>query len=263
MCTDYFDRIAMASSASSGVYDDHAHMDISSDDEPFVEIVSSDDDLDDFQSFALTEPVHDGEPLVDDVLAVGPQLNQFIIIGHPNGAHTIDYIPLDVVPLAAVPGDIVVSDDEDDVPVIHVGHPDDDIGDRKVLDIANLEVSSPVVSVIDISSSDVSGNASSTEIRRAGLRVDATDSSFDTIPIATPSLEDTLTPVSAPVDSLPVAPLDIQTPHATPVTPVPGCSLPPPTTDPHQVDLPTIFSHEIPPPRPREGTSRQPPCFDT
>ncbi|MFS7936195.1 hypothetical protein Hanom_Chr05g00412641 [Helianthus anomalus] len=73
MCTDYFDRFAMASSASSGVYDDHAYMDISSDDEPFVEIVSSDDeDLDDFQPFALPDPVHDGEHLVDDILTVGP-----------------------------------------------------------------------------------------------------------------------------------------------------------------------------------------------
>ncbi|MFS7913243.1 hypothetical protein Hanom_Chr02g00139531 [Helianthus anomalus] len=104
MCTDYFDRIAMASSASSGVYDDHAHMDISSNDEPFVEIVSSDDeDLDDFQPFALPGFVQDGEPLVDGVLAVGPQLNQFIIIGHPDGAHIVDYIPPDVVSLAAVP----------------------------------------------------------------------------------------------------------------------------------------------------------------
>ncbi|MFS7913244.1 hypothetical protein Hanom_Chr02g00139541 [Helianthus anomalus] len=239
MCTDYFDRIAMASSASSGVYDDHAHMDISSNDEPFVEIVSSDDeDLDDFQPFTLPGFVHDGEPLVDGVLAVGPQLNQFIIIGHPDGAHIVDYIPLD-----------------DDVPVIHVGHPEDDIGDGEVLDIAILEVSSPIVSVIDISSSDVSDDASSTEICRAGLRADATDSSFDTIPIATLSHDHTLTPVSAPVDSLPVAPLDIQTPHTTPVTPVPGCSLPPPTTDPHQVDLPTIFSHEIPAPHPGEATS--------
>ncbi|MFS7912343.1 hypothetical protein Hanom_Chr02g00128861 [Helianthus anomalus] len=107
--------------------------------------MSDDGDLDDFQPFALPDPIHDGEPLVDDVLAVGPQLDQFIIIGHRDGAHIIDYIPLDVVPLEAVPGDIVISDDEDDIPVIHVGHPDDDIGDQEVLDIAILEVSSPVV----------------------------------------------------------------------------------------------------------------------
>ncbi|MFS7953910.1 hypothetical protein Hanom_Chr07g00624131 [Helianthus anomalus] len=125
MCTDYFDRIAMASSVSSGVYDDHAHRDISFDDEPFP--------------FALPNPVHDGEPLVDEILAVGPQLNQFIIIDHPDGAHIVDYIPLDVVPLAGVPGDVVIFDDEDDVPVIHVGHPDDAIGGGENLDIAILE----------------------------------------------------------------------------------------------------------------------------
>ncbi|MFS7936196.1 hypothetical protein Hanom_Chr05g00412651 [Helianthus anomalus] len=150
---------------------------------------------------------------------------------------------------------MAVSDDEDDIPVIHVGHPDDDIGDGEVLDIAILEVSSPVVSVIDISSSDTSDDASSTEIRQAGLRADATESSFHSIPIVTPSPDHTLAPISAHVHSLPVAPLDTQTPHTTPVIPVPGCPLPPLITDSHQIDLPTIFSYEIPTPRPREGTS--------
>ncbi|KAJ0442077.1 hypothetical protein HanOQP8_Chr16g0610631 [Helianthus annuus] len=263
MCTDYFDRSAMASSASSGVYDDHTYMDISSDGEPLVEIVSFDDeDLDDFQPFTLPDPVHDREPLVDDVLAVGPQLNQFIIIGHPDGAHIVDYIPLDVIPLPAVLRDMVVSDNDDDVPVIHVGHPDDDIGDGEVHNIAILEVSSPVVSVIDISSSDGRFDTSPSEIRRAGLRADPTDSSFDTIPIVTPPPDDTHVPVSTPVDPLPVAPLDTHTSHPTPTTLAPGCPLPPHTADSHQFDLPTIFPHEIPAPRPGEGTSGQPPSFD-
>ncbi|MFS8006477.1 hypothetical protein Hanom_Chr14g01249591 [Helianthus anomalus] len=225
----------MASSASSGVYEDYCYMDLSSDDEPFVEVVSSDDeDLDDFQPFALPDPVHDGEPVEDDILAVGPQLNQFVIIGHPDEAHIVDYIPLNVVPLAEVPGDIVVSDEEDDVPVIHVGHPDDEIDDGEVLDIAILEVD----------------DASSTDILRAGLHADETDSSFDTIPIATQSPDHALVSISAPVDSPPVAPLDAHTPHTTLVTPIPGCPLTLPTADPHHVDLPTIFSHEILAPRP-------------
>ncbi|MFS7965423.1 hypothetical protein Hanom_Chr09g00762091 [Helianthus anomalus] len=207
-------------------------MDISSDNEPSIEI-----------------------PVEDDVLAVGPQLNQFVIIGHPDGAHIVDYIPLDVVPLAAVPGDIVVSDDEDDVPVIHAGHPDDEIDDGEVLDIAILEVFSPVVSVINISSSDVSDDASSTNIYQGGLHADAADSSFDTIPIATQSPDHALASISAPVDTPTVAPLNAQTPHTTLVTLIPGCPLTPPTTNPHYVDLPTIFSHEIPAPRPGEGTS--------
>ncbi|KAJ0786095.1 hypothetical protein HanOQP8_Chr02g0051261 [Helianthus annuus] len=239
-------------------------MDISSDDEPFVEIVSSDDeDLDDFQPFALPDPVHDGEPVVDDVLAVGPQLNQFVIIGHPDGAHIVDYIPLDVVPLVAVPGDIVVSDDEDDIPVIHVDHPNDNIDDGEVLDIAILEVSSPVVSVTDISPQALAMTHLPLTSAELGYNADATDSSFDTIPIATQSPDHALAPILAHVDSLPVVPLDAQTPHTTPVTPIKGCPLTPPTADPHHVDLPTIFSHEIPAPRPGEGTSRQPSYFDT
>ncbi|KAJ0734481.1 hypothetical protein HanPI659440_Chr11g0420631 [Helianthus annuus] len=185
----------MASSASSGIYDP---MEIASDDEfpHVIEIVSSDDeDADDFQPFALPDPILDGGPLEDDVLAVGPQLNEFVIISHPDGDHIVDYIPLEVAPLAVVPGFIVVSDDEDDVPVIHVHHFDDEIDDGEALDIAILEVSSPIVSVVDISSSDSSDDASSPAIRHAGLRADATASSFDTIPIATQSLVHTHAPV--------------------------------------------------------------------
>ncbi|MFS7905775.1 hypothetical protein Hanom_Chr01g00051611 [Helianthus anomalus] len=71
-----------------------------------------------------------------------------------------------------------------------------------------------------------------------------------------------LAPVSAPVDSLLVAPPSTQTPPTTLVTPVSRSSLLPPTTDTHRIDLSTIFPHEIPAPRPGEGTSRQPPRFD-
>ncbi|MFS8024202.1 hypothetical protein Hanom_Chr16g01460481 [Helianthus anomalus] len=174
----------MVSSASSGVYDDYGHVDISCDDEPFSEIVLSDDeDLDDFQPFSLPDPVHDGEPVVDDVLAVGPQLNY--------------------------------------------------------------------------------DDTSSTDIRRARLHADATDSSFDTLPIATKSPGHTHAPISTPVDTPTVAPLDSQTPHTTPVTPIPGYPFTPTIVDPHHVDLPTIFSLEIPAPRPWEGTSRNPAYFET
>ncbi|KAJ0548814.1 hypothetical protein HanIR_Chr08g0388031 [Helianthus annuus] len=254
----------MVSSASSGVYDDYGHMDISTDDEAAVEIVSSDDeDLDDFQPFALLDPVLDGEPIEDDVLAVGPQLNQFVIIGHPDGAHIVDYIPLDVVPLAAVPEIIVVSDDEDDVPVIHVDHLDDEIGDGEALDIVILEVSSPVISVVDISSSDTSDDASSSAIRHDGLRADATDSSFDTISIATQPLAHTPAPVSAPIATPTVVPSDTPTPHSTYVTPTVGHPLSSHVAYPHRVDTPIFFSHGIPAPRPGEGTSRQPTYPDT
>ncbi|MFS7976542.1 hypothetical protein Hanom_Chr10g00893681 [Helianthus anomalus] len=127
--------------------------------------------------------------LEDDVLPVGPQLNEFVIIGHPDGEHIVEYIPLDVVPLAAVPGLIVMSDDEDDVHVIHVEHLDDDIDGR--------------------------------------LRADVTNSSFATIPIATQSPVQTLAPTPAytivPATTSPVTP----TPLPTPDTPTAGHPLSP------------------------------------
>ncbi|MFS7936568.1 hypothetical protein Hanom_Chr05g00417091 [Helianthus anomalus] len=43
-------------------------------------------------------------------------------------------------------------DDEVNVPVIEVEHYDDDLGDGEVFDIVILDVASPVVFVIDISS---------------------------------------------------------------------------------------------------------------
>ncbi|MFS8019117.1 hypothetical protein Hanom_Chr15g01400071 [Helianthus anomalus] len=76
------------------------------------------------------------------------------------------------------------------------------------LSLSTLETSSPIVSVIDIFSSDVSDDAYSTAIRRAGLRADATDSCFDTIPIATQTPDHTRTPISAPVATSTVVPSD-------------------------------------------------------
>ncbi|MFS7976836.1 hypothetical protein Hanom_Chr10g00897041 [Helianthus anomalus] len=51
--------------------------------------------------------------------------------------------------------------------------------------------------------------------------------------------------------------------HRHLVTPIPRRPLTPPTADPHHVDLPTIFYHEIPVPCPGVGTSRLHTCSDT
>ncbi|MFS7947219.1 hypothetical protein Hanom_Chr06g00545531 [Helianthus anomalus] len=163
MCTNCFCQGTMASSASTGIYDDVDPMEIASDNE-FPRV-----------PFTLPDPILDGEPMEDDVLAVGPHQNEFVIIGHPDGANIIDYIPLYVMPLAVV-SFMELPDDEDEVLVIHVDHLDIEISD-------------------DISYSDVSDDASSSAIRRAGLRADATDSSFDTIPIATQSPVRTPAPI--------------------------------------------------------------------
>ncbi|XP_021991614.1 WAS/WASL-interacting protein family member 3-like [Helianthus annuus] len=69
-------------------------------------------------------------------------------------------------------------------------------------------------------------------------------------------------PVSAHINLPPIAPLSSQPPPVAFITPILGSSLPPFVTDAHRSDLPTIYPHEIPAPRPREGTSGQPPSFD-
>ncbi|MFS7946780.1 hypothetical protein Hanom_Chr06g00540301 [Helianthus anomalus] len=150
-------------SASSDVSETDLLVLVSDDDyEPDVIIISSDDEsehdafsddadmLDDFQLFALIDPVEDHAPLEDDFLALLQPLHDVIIYGHPNGEHMIVHL---AVPLAADPfADL----DEDDVfvPVIHVEHLEDELGDGEVIDdIAILVLPSPIISVVDISSS--------------------------------------------------------------------------------------------------------------
>ncbi|KAJ0814998.1 hypothetical protein HanPSC8_Chr17g0792311 [Helianthus annuus] len=105
--------VTMSSSASSGIYDDVDPMEISSD------------------SFTLLDPILDDVRMEDDVLAAPPQHHEIIIIGHPEGEHLVQILPIDVIPLAAVPF-MELSDDEDEVPIIHVDHLDDEIGDGEV-----------------------------------------------------------------------------------------------------------------------------------
>ncbi|KAJ0435296.1 hypothetical protein HanIR_Chr17g0891781 [Helianthus annuus] len=252
-----------------------------SDSETDPELMSDDDDPDDFQPFALLD-FGDDIPFVDDVLALPLPIHDQLIIGHPDGEHIIEPIPILAIPLTAIPAEdwpFVVLDEDIDVPVIEVDHIDDDLGDGEVYDISILDVASPVVSVIDISSdSDPDSVADSFEfvtcsaLLAARLGAYPTDDDDDAMsippssPIRVPTPPHTpdhiLDPVSAPVDSLPVAPPSTQTPPTTLVTPVSGSSLPPPTTNTHRIDLPTIFPHEIPAPRSGEGTYRQPLSFD-
>ncbi|MFS7904941.1 hypothetical protein Hanom_Chr01g00041951 [Helianthus anomalus] len=163
-------QVHMSSSESSGLSEEHDPMVVVSDDEiapaPKIftsdsendpELMSDDDDLDDFQPFALPD-FGDDIPFVDDVLAFRLPIHDQLIIGHPDGEHLVEPIPIHDVPLPAIPAKdwpFVDLDDDIDVPVIEVDHTDDDLGDGEVLDIAILDVASPVVSVIDISSDSV------------------------------------------------------------------------------------------------------------
>ncbi|KAJ0592169.1 hypothetical protein HanHA300_Chr03g0081721 [Helianthus annuus] len=156
----------MSSSESSGLFDEHDPMAIVSDDEvahaPEIftsdsesdpEMMSDDDDLDDFQPFALPD-FGDDVPFVDDVLALPLPLHDQLIIGYPDGEHLVELIPIHVIPLAAIPAEdwpfVVNLDDDVDVPVIEVEHPDDDLGDGEVFDIAILDVASQL-SLLSIS----------------------------------------------------------------------------------------------------------------
>ncbi|KAJ0752152.1 hypothetical protein HanPI659440_Chr09g0321091 [Helianthus annuus] len=284
----------MSSSESSGLSDEHDPMAIVSDDEiapaPEVftfdsetdpELMSDDDDPDEFQPFALPN-FGDDIPFVDDILTFPLPIHDQIIIGHPDGEHLVEPIPIDVVLLAAIPAEdwpFVVLDEDFDVPVIEVDHIDDDLGDGEVYNIIILDVASPVVSVVDISSdsdpdsvADSFKSVTSSALLATGARAYPTENDEDAMSVApsspinvpTPPYtpDHILAPVTAPVDSPLVAPPSTQTPPTTLVTPVSGNSLPPPTTDTLRIDLPTLFPHEIPAPHLGNGTSRQPPSFD-
>ncbi|MFS7950265.1 hypothetical protein Hanom_Chr07g00581261 [Helianthus anomalus] len=149
-------QVLMSYSESSGMSDEHDPMAIVSDDEvahaPEIltsdsesdpEMMSDDDDLDDFQPFALPD-FGDDDPFVDDVLALPLPHHDQLIIGHPDGEHLVEPIPIYAIPLVAIPVEdwpfVVHLDDDVDVPVIEVEHPDDDLGDGEVFDIAILDV---------------------------------------------------------------------------------------------------------------------------
>ncbi|MFS8023529.1 hypothetical protein Hanom_Chr16g01452501 [Helianthus anomalus] len=147
MSNKLFPQVTMSSSEGSNVYDDVDPMDLVSDNEivPEVQVITSDsestsdDDLGDFQPFTLL-----GDIIDDD------------------GEHVVEIKPFDVVPLDAIPFIFDLEDDDDVIPVILVDHVDADLRDGDVHDMVILDVASPVVSVMDISSySDTDSDASS------------------------------------------------------------------------------------------------------
>ncbi|KAJ0786210.1 hypothetical protein HanOQP8_Chr02g0052661 [Helianthus annuus] len=189
-----------------------------SDAETDLELMSDDEDLDDFQPFALPD-FGDDIPFVDDVLAFPLPIHDQLIIGHPDGEHLVEPIPIHAVPLAAIPDEdwpfVVHLDNDIDVPVIEVDHLGNDLGDGEVFDITILDVASPVVSVIDISSdSDPDSDAESFEyvtssaLLTAGLGAYPTDDDdamsvapFSPVHIPTPTDTPPHTPTHVASDS--------------------------------------------------------------
>ncbi|MFS7946905.1 hypothetical protein Hanom_Chr06g00541861 [Helianthus anomalus] len=94
-------QVLMSSSESRGLSNEHDPMVIVSDDEvahtPEIftsdsetgpEMMSDDDDLDDFQPFALPD-FGDDVPFNDDVVALPLPIHDQLIIGHPDGEHLV------------------------------------------------------------------------------------------------------------------------------------------------------------------------------
>ncbi|MFS7936603.1 hypothetical protein Hanom_Chr05g00417531 [Helianthus anomalus] len=65
------------------------------------EIMYDEGDLDDFQPFALRD-FGDDVPFFDDVLALPLPIENQLIIGHPDGEHLVEPIPIHAIPLAAI-----------------------------------------------------------------------------------------------------------------------------------------------------------------
>ncbi|KAF5782437.1 hypothetical protein HanRHA438_Chr11g0508471 [Helianthus annuus] len=294
------------SSSESGLSEDHDPMAVVSDDEiaPDPEVFTSDtendpdmlsDDEDDFQPFALPDfgdntPFADGVP-VDDIFAIPIPIHDHLIIGHPDGEHHVVPI-LDVVPLFAVPHEDLPFDDLDVnyFDIFTGDHPVGDQGDGVLDDVIVLDIPSPVVSIIDISSNssmhsvaDSFESVTSLALQAKGLRLYATDLDDEDTMSTTPSSpvraptpppvpDHVHDPVPGPFDIPLIAPLvpePISAPFGLPpISPVvpqppPTVDVPPPfVSDEHRTDLPIVFRHEIPAPRPGEGTSGQPPSFD-
>ncbi|KAF5759358.1 hypothetical protein HanXRQr2_Chr16g0740291 [Helianthus annuus] len=267
-----------------------------SDTESDPEMISYDDD--DFKPFALPDfgddvPFADGIP-ADDIFALPILIHDHLIIGHPDGEHLVAPIPIDVVPLAAVPPEDWPFDDllDDDFDIFAGDHPACEQGDGEVDDVIVLDVPSLMVSVIYISSdssihsvADSFESVTSSALQAARLRLYATYDDdamsvapsspvraptpppvpdyvpdhvpdpdlvpFD-IPLIAPLVPE---PISAPLDLPPIA-LDIPQPPLTIDVPPPFVSYE------HLTDLPIVFRHEIPAPRPGGGTSGQPPSFN-
>ncbi|MFS7936535.1 hypothetical protein Hanom_Chr05g00416711 [Helianthus anomalus] len=138
---------------------DEEVIELESDDESAMEVVPETD----------TEPEEDPDYVSVDTLS-GVSVPGVVVVRRPDGHLILDIPPLAIeVPLVDVPAG------GDKVLVSHVDHVDDDLGVGEAFDIAILEVSSPVVSVMDISSSDTTDSVSSSTLRAVGPSAHATD----------------------------------------------------------------------------------------
>ncbi|KAJ0805236.1 hypothetical protein HanPI659440_Chr02g0047461 [Helianthus annuus] len=256
----------MSSSEGSNVYDDVDPMELVSDDKYVLEVqvITSisesafDGDMDDIQSFALPDDI-----IEDDVLAIPHLLNDIVIIGHPEGEHVVEIIPFDIITLAAIPFVIDLDDGDDVIPVFPVDHVDDDLGDGEVFDLVILDVGSPVVSVMDISSDsdtdlDVHSGASVTSSALQAIGVERYPDFRDDVlpaepvipasvqsptpphtPVHTPTYEPTQAPVpdgsTGHIQLMHFVPTRLPTRHTGEAGPSGHAHIPPGETDPYYI----------------------------
>ncbi|MFS7953847.1 hypothetical protein Hanom_Chr07g00623391 [Helianthus anomalus] len=191
---DFMLQVLMSSSDSNDLSDEHDPMAIVFDDELAIVL----------EPFTLPD-FGDDVPFIDDVIDILLPIHDQLIIGHPDGEQLVDPILIHAIPLAAIPAEdwtFVVDMDEDvGVPVFDVEHLDDDLGHGEVFDIAILDVASPVVSVIDISTdSDADSFESVTSSALQATRLEAYPADDDNAISVTPA---TPTHVFTPVDTPP------------------------------------------------------------
>ncbi|KAJ0587792.1 hypothetical protein HanOQP8_Chr04g0140221 [Helianthus annuus] len=130
-----------------------------------------------------------GDALMDDVLELGGVLGpDVVIIGHPGGDLVLHLI-LEIPPLTMLAPYVDVPAGGDEIPVFHVDYVNDDLGEGEDFDIAILEVSSPVVSVMEITSSGSIESVSSSALRAVGLSAYPTDVSSISEPVTPTTVE--------------------------------------------------------------------------
>ncbi|MFS7989433.1 hypothetical protein Hanom_Chr11g01046781 [Helianthus anomalus] len=156
------------SDSDEGIIDllsDEEVIELESDDEPAMEVVPETD----------TEPEEDSDYVSVDTLSGVSGEREIIALGCPMLMDDIfdlgDVLVPGVVVVGCPDGHLIF-----DIPPLAIEVPLVDVpaGGDKAFDIAILEVSSPVVSVMDISSSDTTDSISSSALRAVGPTAHAT-----------------------------------------------------------------------------------------
>ncbi|MFS7935536.1 hypothetical protein Hanom_Chr05g00404671 [Helianthus anomalus] len=118
------------------------------------------------------------------------------MIGHLDGEHI-----LDIPPLAIIPHVIDLDGDGDKIPLFCIDHIDEDLSDREVFNVAILEVSSSIISIVAITSSSSLKSMIFSALRAVGMSVYPSDEASTIVPVIpthTPTPTPTHTSIRTP-----------------------------------------------------------------